>query len=271
MLIRTLISVLLASISVGVSSANIILNPSFESGTGTDATDWLEAGGPSGSTSRSELMPNTGGFSVHMQANHFINPAAPTPYSVEQTQPVGSIDNGLNYDLSFFAKVDSLDFNGFDMFYQILWLDQDASDGGGVRGETLTSLITAGINTSYQLFRLSDIDVPDGADSFQLRFQLSPGAVEDIANGLYIDDVVLKTTSAPQPGDFDLDEDVDGADFVLLQRTTAGSAGLDNWQTSFGIGTGNLAVAIAVPEPSTTILLTLSYLILALNRNAARV
>lgn len=34
------------------------------------------------------------------------------------------------------------------MFYQILWLDQGASHGGGVNGETLTLLAPEGINTN---------------------------------------------------------------------------------------------------------------------------
>jgi PEP-CTERM motif len=185
------------------ASANIVLNPGFELGSGADATDWNELAGPSGSTSRSSLSPHSGSFHAYMQIDHINNPAAGAAYFIEQIQPVGSIDNSLNYDLSFFAKTDSTNFAGMDMFYQILWLDQDASDGGGVKGETLTPLIPAGINTSYQSFGLSDVDVPDGADSFLLRFQLSAGAVADIANGLYVDDVVLQAV-VPEPASLGL-------------------------------------------------------------------
>jgi hypothetical protein len=203
-------------------------------------------------------MPNSGSFSAYMMADHINNPAAPTPYAIEQTQPVGSIDNTLNYNLSFSAKVDSLDFTGFDMFYQILWLDQDASDGGGVKGETLTSLIPEGISTSYQSFGLSDMEVPDGADSFQLRFQLSPGAVEDIANGLYVDNVDLSPITEQLAGDFDFDNDVDGADFLVWQRTDGTAAGLNEWQTNYGAPLSSLLVISTIPEPTTLMLLLAS-------------
>lgn len=243
------------AVIAGDASANILLNPGFEAGTGDDATDWLQVAGPSGSTTRNDAMPNAGSFSAYMMADHINNPAAPTPYSIEQIQPVGSIDDALNYNLSFSAKVDSTNFDGFDMFYQILWLDQDASDGGGVKGETLTPLIPAGINTSYQTFGLSDMDVPDGTDSFQLRIQLSPGAVAGIANGLYVDDVDLSPITEQGAGDFDFDGDVDGTDFLVWQRTDETTSGLNAWRTNYETPAPALQAISAVPEPSTLLLL----------------
>lgn len=192
-----LVAAAVATALCGSASANILLNPGFELGSGADATDWTELTGPSGSTTRSGLSPHSGSFHAYMEIDHFNNPAAGAAYFIEQNQPVGSIDDSLNYNLSFFAKTDSTNFDGMDMFYQILWLDQDASHGGGVKGETLTQLIPAGINTTYQSFGLSDMNVPDGADSFLLRFQLSAGAVPDIANGLYVDDAVLAPVPEP--------------------------------------------------------------------------
>lgn len=260
---------------VGTASANVIMNPGFEAGTDSDASDWLQASGPSGSSTRSDGMSNTGAYSAYMQADHFLNPAAPTPYSFEQIQPVGSIDDSLNYNLSFSAKVESLDFNGFDMFYQVLWLDQDASDGGGVKGEFLNSLIAEGINTDYQSFGVSDINVPDGADSFQIRFQLSPGAVEDIANGLYIDDVFLGTDAEGLPGDFNADGGVDAADYTVWRDNlnsgfdlngngdeSGGSAGVVDgadyalWQSRYGsLAASASTIGLAVPEPNSLVLL----------------
>lgn len=180
------------------ASANIINNGGFEAGVGTDAEGWAEIfGGPSGSVVRSDAMPNTGGFGAYMSFDHINNPAAGGAYFIEQNQPVGSVVAGDMYDLSFSAKVDSTDFVGMDAFVQILWLDQDGSDGGGVRGEMLTSLIGLGISDGYQQFDMSGLTVADGADSFLLRFQLSAGAVDQIANGLYVDDVALNFVPAP--------------------------------------------------------------------------
>lgn len=270
-----LLSVAFGFSCLGIAAANVILNPGFEAGSGAVADDWLQTGGPSGSSNRDGSMPGGGSFSAYMQADHFVNPAAPTPYTFEQTQPVGSIDDSLNYDLSFSAKVDSDNFDGFDMFYQILWLDQDASDGGGVKGETLTPLIPAGISTSYQTFGLSDMDVPDGSDSFQLRFQLSPGAVDNIANGLYIDDVFLGTDAVGVPGDYNADGAVNAADYTVWRdnlgsafdlsgngNESGGSAGVVDgadyalWRSNYDSLLAGAAQSVAViPEPSGIVLL----------------
>lgn len=189
----------LLTLSLGgaASAANIITNPGFELGVATDATDWNQLSGAAGSTTRSLSMPRTGVASIYMEVDHVNNTPAPGAYFAEQNQPVGSIDNSLNYNLSLYAKSATLDFTGVDMFYQILWLDQDGSDGGGVKGESLVQLVTGGINTSYQQFGLSDIDVPDGTDSFLLRFQLSAGPVAGIQNGLFVDDVSLEAIPEP--------------------------------------------------------------------------
>jgi hypothetical protein len=182
----------------GEASANLILNPGFEDGIGADAADWAELGGAAGSTVRDGAMPSSGSFAAHMSFDHNANPPAAGAYFIEQNQGANVIDNSVNLDLTFDAKVDSTDFTGMDTFYQVLWLDQDGSHGGGVKGEKLTSLIGAGINTGYQTFGLHDINVPDGADSFLLRFQISSGPVNGIANGLWVDNVSLSSV-VPEP------------------------------------------------------------------------
>ena len=260
-------------LSVNFSEANVLLNSGFEAGEGTDAADWEEFGGPAGSTTRDDSMPNTGSFAAYMAADHINNSPAAVPYFIQQTLPVGSIDNSLNYDLSFSAKVDSTDFEGVDMFYQIQWLDQDASDGGGVKGETLTPLTTAGISTSYQQFSLNDIDVPDGADSVLLRFQVSPGPIPDIANGMYVDDATLTVVGGGGgvTGDFNENGIVDAADYTVWLKnlggseSTIGDLGDDNgtvdqgdynlWKTGFG-NSGSLTgtAQVAIPEPASLVL-----------------
>jgi len=57
-------------------------------------------------------------------------------------------------------------------------------------------------------------------------------------------------------GDFDNDDDVDGADFLTWQRNT-GVGSLSNWESNFG-STGNLAAAHAVPEPAAWLLMLAS-------------
>ena len=63
------------------------------------------------------------------------------------------------------------------------------------KNKVLTSLIGLGLdNAGYQEFRFDEEIAPPGADSFQVRFQVSAGAVPDIANGLYVDDVSFVPT-----------------------------------------------------------------------------
>ena len=57
----------------------------------------------------------------------------------------------------------------------------------------------------------------------------------------------------PQPGDFDGDGDVDGADFLAWQRTDGTAAGLNEWQNNFG-AVAPIAASTIVPEPSTLLL-----------------
>jgi len=197
----------------------VSLNGGFEDGNGADADDWLELTGPSGFVVRSDEMPRTGMYSAHLAFDHINNPAAGAAYFVEQNLGTNSIDSTQNLSLSFWAKSESMDFTGADMFFQILWLDQDGSNGGGVQGELLTSLTAMGINTTYQEFGFEDVDVPDSADSFLLRFQVAAGAVDGVANGMFVDDIVLEAPSDFVLGDTNQDGEVnllDVASFVNL-------------------------------------------------------
>ncbi len=189
---------MLSGIAANAAAQNVLLNSGFEAGSGADAADWAEiVGGPSGTAGRSSAMPNSGAFSAYMSFDHINNPAAGGAYFMEQVLPVGSINPMTQYDLAFAAKADSTNFTGMDTFFQILWLDQDGSNGGGVQGEMLTSLIGLGISDSYQQFSVNGLNVPAGADSLLIRFQISAGAVDNIANGLYVDDVSLAPVPTP--------------------------------------------------------------------------
>jgi len=66
----------------------------------------------------------------------------------------------------------------------------------------------------------------------------------------------LATPPAGTPGDFDLDTDVDGADFLLWQQgfgTTYDAADLADWKANFGLPAAAAAIG-AVPEPGSALL-----------------
>lgn len=196
------LSLLVASLVATTASADVLSNGGFELGTGSLATDWTAMVGPNGTAGRSSSSPNAGSFGAYIEFDNLNNSAAGAAYFIEQNLGANTIDSTKNYSLSFHAKTDTNDFTGVDVFYQILWLDQDGSDGGGVKGEILTELVGLGINTNYQLFEANDLDVPDAADSFLIRFQVSAGAVDGIVQGLYVDNASL--SAVPEPTTFGL-------------------------------------------------------------------
>ena len=55
--------------------------------------------------------------------------------------------------------------------------------------------------------------------------------------------------------DFDVDNDVDGADFLKWQQDGLSAADLTNWRAEFGMVAPLVSAAAAVPEPTTFVLL----------------
>ncbi|MEM8944456.1 MAG: LamG-like jellyroll fold domain-containing protein [Planctomycetota bacterium] len=68
--------------------------------------------------------------------------------------------------------------------------------------------------------------------------------------------------------DLDNDGDVDGRDFLLIQRTDPSLIGA--WQTQYGSGAGPLAAGVAVPEPSAIMLTSLGVLTICVRKSRCR-
>jgi len=64
--------------------------------------------------------------------------------------------------------------------------------------------------------------------------------------------------------DLDDDGDVDGADFLAIQRTDPSL--IPEWESQYGSGSVNLAATTAVPEPTTFVLVGLALTMLPVNR-----
>lgn len=188
----------MAALTAGTASAELLSNGGFEAGTGTDADSWNQIGANNvnGFNERSSGMPNSGSQALHLFYDNTQSPAGLNLAALQATA-AGTVDNSLNYNFSVDVKVDNTNFVGLGLFYKILWLDQDGSDGGGVKGEQLISLIAEGVSTSYQTFTLDDIDAADGSDSVQIELIAAPGAVADIVNGAWFDNASL--TVVPEP------------------------------------------------------------------------
>jgi hypothetical protein len=174
------------------------------------------------------------------------------------------------------ASWNSLDDQNYDAI--------DGTDGGSVPGDSLGegwdqaggssvnqlieqflgsggSSIAAGESISLgNAYNTSIFGANDG--DLQFSFAVNSGAL--------IASTVTYIGSGGQPGDFDVDGDVDGNDFLVWQRglgTTHSAATLATWKANFGAPA--VAAAGAVPEPSSIVLLLAAGMLLAARRARA--
>ena len=89
----------------------------------------------------------------------------------------------------------------------------------------------------------------------------------------------LVTFSSPLPGDFNGDNVVDAADYVVWRKTNGSQAGYDAWRANFGAmlgpGSGSALpsaepLSTNVPEPSSLALLTLAMAAILRRRSRPR-
>jgi formylglycine-generating enzyme len=82
--------------------------------------------------------------------------------------------------------------------------------------------------------------------------------------------VATYAVAAPLAGDYDLDDDVDGNDFLVWQRggspNPVSAADLAIWRAHYGEGGSATAVSTTVPEPTTLVLLMFAEVGLRLRR-----
>jgi hypothetical protein len=130
---------------------------------------------------------------------------------------------------------------------------------GGTLDVSLLSGFTLGPDSSFDILGIAGSRTGEFAG-------LSEGSlVGNFSHNLFItymagdgNDVALYTASAVA-GDFDLDGDVDGADFLAWQRNPS-VGNLTDWQANFGASAS--ANRVAVPEPLTSTLTFISLLLL---------
>ena len=153
--------------------------------------------------------------------------------------------------------------------FNVLWDNPD--DAAGEQLYTVTTPEGAVLGPLHQIVEQgyesrggTDPNLPGGASvtgpfgRADIRIQV------DDAGELYIlsksDGMIRYITEAFGDGDFDFDGDVDGRDFLLWQRDPS-VGNLADWQANYGMGSLT-AASVAVPEPTTWILLLGSVLLL---------
>ena len=189
----------------------------------------------------------------------------------------GTGTNRFEGDFTPGASPADIAFAGDIVLAESANLEIELAGNGGVPGIDFDHLNITGTMDLAGTLQISLLGgyVPSLGDSFSI---LSAGSRNgmfssllgtNLGGGLRFDvlyspsDVTLQVVSTGLAGDFDLDGDVDGADFLMWQRAESPNAGsasdLANWQANFGqTGSAPLAAVTTVPEPSGTMLLLIA-------------
>ena len=151
----------------------------------------------------------------------------------DYTQLGGSI---LDIELESLSEFDLLDVNG------------SLTAGGTLAVSLLSGFMPSGGDS----FDILDFDSSSGSFAFSLP-SLSAGLAWDTSSVL-VDGVI--SVIAAGSADKDNDGDVDGADFLIIQRTNPAEIPL--WESQYGTNVGPLGSLELVPEPSAFLLFGLA-------------
>ncbi|MCC6494023.1 MAG: hypothetical protein IT424_13495 [Pirellulales bacterium] len=152
---------------------------------------------------------------------------------------ISAIEVGLKADLDG-AVIDIDDSAGYFIANPAATLTLISAAGGFGNVFTVTPTEQAGTGKGFSL-------APGDAAAFNVQIVPRTGGGENL---------VVSKGAGGTPGDIDSDGDVDGADFLAIQRgfgTTTSAADMTTWRTNFGTGSA-VAAAGAVPEPSAALL-----------------
>jgi hypothetical protein len=161
---------------------------------------------------------------------------------------IGELNGITGMDLS---GIDFVDITGLSPLYVMddltdLWLVNTVNLGAADLDTLLNNLATIQGTVIEGILYMTqanyDVFNTDGGDFL---------ADWDEEDGHHVEFVV-------QPGDFDEDGDVDGADFLYWQLNDGSESGLADWQATFGdVASPITAASTGVPEPTTGLMLML--------------
>jgi hypothetical protein len=180
-----------------------------------------------------------------------------------------AVISGEDLTLSFAAKAVTLPTADTRLLTRVAGFDAT----GAFTGEIVQELVNP-TTTAYGASELT-FTVPDGVAAVNVSFRVWDELISNLATGAYlIDDVSVVREAVAGPGDFDMDLDVDGNDFLIWQRGNGAPGGvaqgnanddgivdgadLQIWKDRFG-SIGGVATAAAVPEPLTAPLFILGF------------
>jgi len=141
---------------------------------------------------------------------------------------------------------------------RIQWFDGNSN----LIGDERTLALDANSPMDEWIFvSLEDVLIPNNVSIAEVRATLwvnNVGPTSVNSGAAYFDDVIFKQgTSLFEAGDFDMDGDVDGQDFLHWQRNPGVSL-LADWQANYGTSSFQ-AATVLVPEPNTTALAVIAW------------
>lgn len=266
-----------------LQAQNVLSNGSFESPDtfGAELTDagapWSNFGAPD--TRFTTASQSLSGF----QSLKTFGPFDFIGSGTGATQKVAAAENAP-YQAEIFAQhlsSDPLDGGNFGVF-KIEFLDSNMELVAGVDEPAGTPLLgynffeSDPINADTPLDTWTALDAsgfsPPGAAFVQavlVQVQLGDGQDNFTGGAIFWDDARVTQALA---GDYNDDDAVTGADFIVWQRGESPGGGtaveLELWESNLGAGVAN-AVAATVPEPTAAMLLLMATFAYASSRRGA--
>jgi len=214
---------------------NIVANPGFETGSGSNATGWTT----SGSQPPVRINTDDNGGSYCMQL--LVTNTAAKPNSSEIDQNISTAGGnpvvaGQTYTFSFWAKQISSGVS-YVQNYGITWLNS----GGGTAGSVGLSGFSAG-NGAWSQFTVTNLVAPAGAVNASLKIYGATGAVQSGYGGVLIDDVALSYGTAG--GQTNVTAAVVQPGIQVSWPTTSGSLYDVQWTDTLGGNWSNLVSSV---------------------------
>lgn len=201
-------------------------------------------------------------------------PNGPEAYMIAVRETGSSTFTGFRYEFAD-DVVQVFPSAGTD-FAQVLSTGFDLTDFGLASGATIDAIIASNLLPADRVddaIGQGNVIIGGGSGFSPLTGPQGNGGTYN-SNGFdpdltYIG--VIVDPSANDPGDFNADGDVDGADFLAWQRGEVTNPpdpnDLSNWQSNYGVISPTTA---AVPEPASAGLLAVSFVILFCKRHTTK-
>jgi len=260
----------------------LLVNPDLEDEPSTGLEAWTVTNDDTGNSENEEVIRTAsfanrtpGGQRGVWMSSFFGEPATPVNGMVSQT--VDAMEGGV-YTFAGWSRMQANFSGGLDTptqtFMEIAFLDSSEQVIGSptvldVKADRVAQSPTNNAADDAWYQHTFGATAPDGAASVRVSAGMIDGqAGPTNPQSGFFDDFTLDG-----PGvllaDVEPDGDVDGADFLSIQRTNPALISL--WESEFGSGVGALSAASGtVPEPSSAVCLLLGSLVTTLGARRAK-